>query len=121
MAKRKDKLVIWQNVKEVRAKPCGEKSPYWSWMEMTAAKEVDDIPAPEDPAYNAQLDSVLEALNNGAEDLMTAKERKAFHLVVRMGYNFPTAGKKMRLPRGAVQQLVIRAAKKLRILASIHL
>jgi DNA-directed RNA polymerase specialized sigma24 family protein len=89
-------------------------------MEMTAAKEVDDIPAPADPLYDGQLDSVLEALNNGAEDLMTAKERKAFHLVVRLGYNYPVAGKKMGLPRGAVQQLVVRAAKKLRILASIH-
>lgn len=120
MAKRKDKLVIWQNVKEVRSKPCGEKSPYWSWMEMTAAKEIDDIPAPAKPVYDAQLDSVLEALNDGAEDLMTAKERKAFQLIAREGKTYTMAAKTMRLPRGAVQQLVKRASKKLRILASIH-
>jgi len=120
MAKRKDKLVLWQNVKEVRAKPCGEKSPYWSWMEMTAAKEIDDIPAPSEPVYDAQLDSVLEALNDGAEDVMTAKERKAFQLIVREGKTYTVVAKLMHLPRGAVQQLVTRAAKKLRILASIH-
>lgn len=120
MAKHKEKLVQWQKLDEKKMRPCGERSPYWTWMAGSDAKEVDRLEAPAEPIYDAQLDSVMEALNNGAEDLMSTKERKAFQLVIREGQTFAQAAKHMKVKAPTVHKLVERAAKKLRILASIH-
>lgn len=120
MAKHKEKLVQWQQLEERTIQPCGERSPYWAWMGLSNASEVDSIPAPDDTPFDPQLDSVMEALNNGAEDLMSSKERKAFQLVVREGLSFTQASKIMKVKSPTVHKLVERAARKLRILASIH-
>lgn len=119
MTKHKEKLVQWQHLDEIQRKPCGERSPYWSWMAVGNAEEVDSIES-NDKVLDPQLESVMDALNNGAEDLMSPRERKAFQLVVREGKTFSQAAKSMRLKSPSVHKLVERAAKKLRILASIH-
>jgi DNA-directed RNA polymerase specialized sigma24 family protein len=117
MAKPKDKLVQWQRLDEKKCQPCGEQSPYWSWM---AGGREPEVEAPTEPPHDPQLDSVMDALNNGAEDLMSTKERQAFQLVIREGLTYSQAAKTMRVKSPTVHKLVERAAKKLRILASIH-
>lgn len=107
-----------------KCKPCGEESPYWNWMEERGLTDFNDETlhterVKEEPS--GELEAILDAINEGAEETMTPQERRAFQLVVREGMTNQKAAKKMRVTRQAVNLYLHTALEKVRVLAMIRL
>lgn len=107
-----------------KCKPCGEESPYWNWMEERGLTGFNDntlITERVKEKPNEELSSILDAINEGAEETMTPQEKKAFQLVVREGMTQERAARKMHINQSAVSRYVNKAVKKVRVLAMIRL
>jgi DNA-directed RNA polymerase specialized sigma24 family protein len=100
-----------------KCKPCGESSPYWNWVTDHEAGDSDYIATPDVKAVDPLLQSILDVLDEGGEQVLTPRQRKAFQLVVREGLSYRQAAKAMRVGVNAVYELVQAGARKLRILA----
>lgn len=124
-----------------KCKPCGESSPYREWvdsrglnpkglaqertypLELTsrmfsevAKGDPDILPVPEARPSDPQLEAILSVIDEGGEQVLTPKQRKAFQLIVREGRSYRETAKAMKVNINAVQDLVKAGAKKLRIL-----
>jgi DNA-binding CsgD family transcriptional regulator len=76
---------------------------------------------------NDDIDALIVALQMGAENLLTDKERLAFQLIVREGRSYADTARIMtikyqtKFTRSTVQTKVNRAAKKIRAFCKGHL
>ena len=100
-----------------KCKPCGESSPYWNWVDDNATGDPDYVGVEDSKGADPLLQSVLDTLDEGGEQVLTKKQRIAFQLVVREGMTYRAAARTMRIPVSYAHDLVKAGAKKLRILS----
>lgn len=128
--------------KEIRCKPCRGRSPYQDWIQTygfvlegelrekflqngigrhlideIAKGDPDSIATVESQYIDSLLQAILDVLDEGGEQVLTPKQRRAFQLIVREGVSYRQTARMMRINVNAVQDLVKAGAKKLRILA----
>lgn len=111
--------VKWKgNLMKVRkCRPCGESSPYNSWLDARGLSDLDKREFKEPKQNDPLLQAILDVLDDGGEKVLTPKQRKAFQLVVREGRSERIAARLMGISRSSLTDLVKAGAKKLRILA----
>jgi len=126
-----------------KCRPCGSSSPYRDWVdkcgfvfapgrqqdeysdkvlsphlrEEIAKGDPDTLPYIASETNDSLLQAILDVLDEGGEQVLTPKQRKAFQLIVREGLSYRETAKKMRVSVNAVVDLVKAGAKKLRILS----
>lgn len=100
-----------------RCKPCGESSPYWNWMADRGIGDPDSVGTEDVKHVEPLLQSILDVLDEGGEQVLTKRQRTAFQLVVREGLSYRAAAREMRVRVSTVHEFVQAGAKKLRILS----
>lgn len=104
-------------------------SPYWTWIKTHPFKNPQGAMASEPVLANPDmlpewplkeqseaLDAILEVIDEGGEQVLSPREKKAFQLIVREGLSEREAAKRFRprISRRAVVTYVRRASVKLR-------
>jgi|WetSurMetagenome_2_1015567.scaffolds.fasta_scaffold659866_2 hypothetical protein len=74
----------------------------------------DSIAAPEEEERSEELLAILAVLDEGGENVLTKRERRAFQLIVREALPERVAAKKMHCAQSTIQEFVCKAAVKLR-------
>lgn len=101
------------------------KNRFWNDMHNREKKESYKN-NPDKLAVNVEVKSeeliaILEVLDEGGEQVLTKKQRRAFQLVVREGYTERDAALKMRCSQATLQEHIKLAVKKLRSLCQAKL
>jgi DNA-directed RNA polymerase specialized sigma24 family protein len=93
---------------------------YWNYVNRREDKQEsilanpDLLPMIDEEERSEELLAILSVLDDGGEQILTPRERRAFQLVVREGLSERIAAKKMNCKQATIQEFVCKAAVKLR-------